>query len=466
MMRILYLFLALFCFANGLQAQEAKFPQNLSGDWYGLLDLSNTQIRLEFTFNNDGTGYMRSPDQQDGETPLSYLSLEQNHLQFGIESIDFGVEAKVLSDEQINGLITQYGAQYKLELTRQAQEAVEKTFPQTPKAPFPYFSKDLKIQNSEAELTLAGTLTLGVSDKSNAPIVIMITGSGPQDRNEEIMGHKSFWVIADHLARQNIASFRFDDRGVGESTGNFSIATSEDFASDVKTIVAYFKNSEEYAKRPIGLLGHSEGGLVAAMVAAGNPEIDFVVSLAGPGIDGMKILEKQNKAMMIAEGMGEESAQKQADFVMNMAKIVVQESDSLAARNALKTYLEVQADPGVIMNLGGLDQALNTYNSALNSAWMRFFLNHDSSEDWKRVTCPVLALNGTVDTQVEAAANLNAIEFALRRAGNKQYKIVALKQHNHLFQPSITGALSEYGKIEITISDLSLESISTWINQL
>ena len=118
------------------------------------------------------------------------------------------------------------------------------------------------------------------------------------------------------------------------------------------------------------------------------------------------------------------------------------------------------------MNLGGIDQAVNTYNSALNSSWMRFFLSHDPAEDWKIVTCPVLALNGTVDTQVEAAANLNAIEFALRRAGNKQYKVVALKQHNHLFQPSLTGALSEYGKIEITISDLSLESISTWINQL
>lgn len=465
-MRILYLFLALFCFAKGFQAQEAKFPQNLSGDWYGLLDLSNTQIRLEFTFNTDGTGVMRSPDQQDGETPLSYLSQEQNQLKFGIESIDFGVEATIVSPELLAGIISQYGMKYNIELTRTPQEVVVKSFPQTPKAPFPYSSRALTIKNTPANVSLAGTLTFGLEDNKTTPIVIMITGSGPQNRNEEIMGHQAFWVIADHLARQNIASFRFDDRGVGESTGNFSTATSEDFASDVKSIVAYFKNSEAHANRPIGLLGHSEGGLIAAMVAAANPDIDFVVSLAGPGIDGMKILEKQNKAMMIAEGMREESAQKQADFVMSMANIVVQEKDSIAARNAIKTFLEVHAEPGVIMNLGGIDQALKTYNSALNSAWMRFFLNHDPAEDWKRVTCPVLALNGTVDTQVEAAANLNAIEFALRRAGNKQYKIVALKQHNHLFQPSITGALSEYGKIEITISDLSLESISTWINQL
>lgn len=465
-MRVLHVFLFLFFFAKLQQAQESQLPENLCGNWFGKLDLSGAQIRLEFTLNANGTGVMRSPDQQGGETALSYLELDQNTLKLGIESIDFSLEATIVSAELLKGAISQYGMKYNIELTRTPQEVFVKSFPQTPKAPFPYSSTALSIKNSQANVSLAGTLTFGLKDNKHTPIVIMITGSGPQNRNEEILGHQAFWVIADHLARQNIASFRFDDRGVGASSGNFSIATSEDFASDVKSIVAYFKNSESYANRPIGLLGHSEGGLVAAMVAAGNPEIDFVVSLAGPGINGMKILEKQNKAMMIAEGMSEESAQKQADFVMNMAKIIVQESDSLAARNALKTYLEVQADPGVIMNLGGLDQALTTYNSALNSAWMRFFLNHDPAEDWKKVTCPVLALNGTVDTQVEAAANLNAIEFALRRAGNEHYKVVALKQHNHLFQPSLTGALSEYGKIEITISDLSLESISNWINQL
>lgn len=465
-MRVLYAFLFLFFLAKAQCAQESHLPEDLCGTWFGLLDLSGTQIRLEFTFNTDGTGVMRSPDQQSGETALSYLDLNQNTLKFGIESIDFGLEATIVSAELMSGVITQYGVNYNLELTRTPQAAIVKAFPQTPKAPFPYLSEALRINNSNANVSLAGTLTYGVADQKTTPIVIMISGSGPQNRNEEIMGHQAFWVIADHLARQNIASFRFDDRGVGESTGNFSNSTSEDFASDVKSIVAYFKNHKKHADRPIGLLGHSEGGLIAAMVAAGNAEIDFVVSLAGPGLDGMKILEKQNKAMMIAEGMSEESAQKQADFVMGMAKIVLQEADSLSARNAIETFLEMHAEPGVIMNLGGIEQALKTYNSAFNSHWMRFFLRHDPAGDWKRVTCPVLALNGTVDTQVEAAANLNAIEFSLRRAGNKRYKMLALKQHNHLFQPSLTGALSEYGKIEITISDLSLESISSWINQL
>lgn len=458
-----------FLFIFGLmsvQAQNQNLPAEICGQWYGALDLSVTTIRLELRLQEDGQAWMRSPDQHDEEDPFSVVEFEAGTLTLKMEEIDLVMEFPKTSKESLRGSVVQYGTRYELEMGREAIDPIKKVFPQTPSAPFVYTTEDFSIENTAAEVSLNGTLSLPQNEDKNAPLVIMISGSGPQNRNEEILGHEPFWVLADHLAKANIASFRYDDRGVGKSTGDFSSATSLDFAEDVKAIIAFFKSKKEHASRKVGLLGHSEGGLIAAMVAADNPDVDFVISLAGPGIDGKRILEKQNKAMMIAEGMSEESAQKQADFIMGMCEIVIAEKDQGATRNALRNYLLEKAPAGVLANMGGIDAALETYDRSLNTLWMRFFLSHDPSEDWKKVHCPVLALNGTVDTQVEASSNLNAIEFALRRARNDQYKMMALKQHNHLFQPSLSGALSEYGKIEISISQLTLESITTWIKAL
>ncbi len=465
MKRLLYFFFFFFGWMS-IHAQNQNLPSDICGNWYGALDLSVSTLRLELRIEEDGQAWMRSPDQHDGEDPFNHVEYAGGKLTLKMTEIDLVMEFPQTGKERLMGSLVQYGTRYELEMGREAIAPIKKTFPQTPTAPFTYSTEDLDIQSTATEVSLSGTLCLPENEDKKAPLVIMISGSGPQNRNEEILGHEPFWVLADHLAKENIASFRYDDRGVGKSTGDFAAATSLDFAEDVKAIIAFFKSQKEHTARKIGLLGHSEGGLVAAMVAADNPDVDFVISLAGPGIDGKRILEKQNKAMMIAEGMSEESAQQQADFVMGMCDIVMAEQDPVASRNALRNYLLNQAPEGVLANMGGIDAALETYDRSLNTAWMRFFLSHDPSEDWKRVRCPVLALNGTVDTQVEAASNLNAIEFALRRARNSQYKILALKQHNHLFQPSLSGALSEYGKIEISISELTLESITHWIKAL
>lgn len=435
------------------------------GFWNAKTLLGGQELRVEITLNEDFTGTFASPDQGGNPAEMSSVSYHEGALNFEVEKFQLTFEGSVEPNGKIGGKLLQAGNSYPLMFQREKLEKKQVKRPQTPKAPFPYSSEELEISNEEDQITLSGTLLIPDNWDHNAPIMVFITGSGPQNRNEEILDHEFFLVIADHLARNGIGSFRYDDRGVGKSTGNFALATSFDFANDVHSVVNELSSRKELANHPIGLIGHSEGGMIAPMVAAENENVKLVVSLAGTGIKGKEIIRKQSKAMLIAEGLPKEMASKNSQNSMALLNFVLSNEDSLAVAQGLPLKIEELYSKEEIDQSGGIDQLFTQFNNSMNTNWFRYFSEHNPADDWSKVQCPCLILNGTKDTQVEAAANLNAIEFALRRAGNKDYEVHALPSQNHLFQECESGGLSEYGKIETTISTETLDLLLLWISK-
>ncbi len=336
--------------------------------------------------------------------------------------------------------------------------------PQTPQPPFPYRIEEVEVQNLwRQEVKLSGTLTLP-HEVERAPVVVLISGSGPQDRDETIVGHQPFWVIADHLARNGIAVLRFDDRGVGKSTGDHATATSADFASDAESIVKFLQVHDRIDAKRIGVCGHSEGGIIAPMVAAKVPEIAFVILLAGPGVNGEQILSSQSRLILAASGVAEAEIERQGKtqrIIMDLAKEFQDISaDELArkARAAIEPFLTEEE-----RNSDQADAAVTQAAAQLTTPWFKFFLAYEPATHLKKLTCPTLVLNGEKDLQVDPKLNLPAIEAALTEAKLKEYKIVEFPKLNHLFQSCKTGNLTEYAEIEETINPKVLETMTIWI---
>ncbi len=341
-----------------------------------------------------------------------------------------------------------------------AQDATV-TRPQEPRPPFPYRSEEVVFDNPAAGITLAGTLTMP-SDGTGFPAVVLLTGSGAQNRDEEIFGHKPFFVLADHLTRRGVAVLRFDDRGVGGSGGDPATSTSADFATDAAAALDYLATRPETDPARTGLAGHSEGATIAFMVAAAHPQkVAFVVSMAGPGVVGLEVSVMQVEDIYRAQGADEAIARAAADkqradltwFYSLTAEHVDTSPDEVAARmvpgyDALPDAVKATAREQIL---------------ASNSPWARFFMSHDPARDLARIECPVLAINGSKDLQVRASVNLAAIRTALAAAGNTALTEIEYPGLNHLLQTATTGHLREYGQIEETISPKVLEDIADWI---
>jgi uncharacterized protein len=339
--------------------------------------------------------------------------------------------------------------------------------PQTPQPPFPYESIDVTFENNADGVTLAGTLTLPAKD-GKFPVAVMISGSGPQDRDETLFDHKLFLVIADDLARRGIAVLRFDDRGVGESTGNFGTATSEDFSRDAEAALNWLKAHPAIDPDRIGLLGHSEGGLIAPMIAARNNKVAFAILLAGTGVDGSQIALNQTRAMSLAEGLPEATAEAQVRMVAAAIDEARKAEDPVPFREraveALKTIATIEAEEaGANLEDAQAEAIANAIVDRFDNPWMKFFLIHDPAGQLKKTHCPVLVLNGEKDTQVDPKLNLPAIETALKAGGNTQFRVVELPGLNHLFQDCESGGMSEYNNIEQTIAPLALNTIGEWL---
>jgi pimeloyl-ACP methyl ester carboxylesterase len=341
--------------------------------------------------------------------------------------------------------------------------------PQTPDGPFPYEVVEVKFENVPDGVSLAGTLTFPRNEKlpeAKYPAVVLISGSGPQDRDETIYDHKPFLVIADQLTRAGIAVLRFDDRGVGKSTGDFSSSTSADFANDVLAGLQFLQQHKNIDKQNIGLIGHSEGGLIAPMVAANNPDdVAFIVLMAGPGVNGYEILRDQGKRIAEAEGIpaaeiAKESALRDAVAlaVRNAPEIV---DGDLVVQNAIDQFVSSQplSEQDAIRPTAEQVAAFKQ----LATPWFRFFLRYEPSSSLRNVRCPVLAINGELDLQVWHKTNLNAVVAALKAGGNTRFRAVQLPRLNHLFQRAQTGAVSEYNEIEQTIASEALDLMRTWI---
>jgi fermentation-respiration switch protein FrsA (DUF1100 family) len=322
--------------------------------------------------------------------------------------------------------------------------------------------EEVGYENKEAGIKLAGTLTFPRSE-GPFPAVILITGSGAQDRNETVCGHRPFLVLADHLTRKGMAVLRVDDRGVGGSTGNVIEATSEDLAGDVLVGVNYLKSRKEINAKRIGLIGHSEGGIIAPMAAAQSSDVAFIVLMAGTGLTGAEIICLQSDLMLKAVGASDEVLAMQRTSSEQIFRILEHEKDDAVAEKKVR---KVMSDAFAKLSqeekdaMGASEATIEIQLKMLFSRWYRFFLSYDPKPTLMKVKCPVLAINGELDLQVPPKENLSAIELALKAGGNTSYTIRELPKHNHLFQRAQTGAISEYAKIEETVSPIALESIS------
>ncbi|WP_299890207.1 alpha/beta hydrolase [uncultured Lacinutrix sp.] len=337
--------------------------------------------------------------------------------------------------------------------------------PQEPKEPFNYTIEDISFTNTKAEnIKLAGTLTLPKNVKKPA-VAILISGSGPQDRNESLAGHKPFLVLADYLTNNGIAILRYDDRGTAKSEGDFMSATTFDFATDTEAAVTYLKTRNDIDISKIGLIGHSEGGLIAPIVASRNKDIAFLISLAGTGVDGKIILETQTRRA--AELVGApKSAIDENEKLTNIIYGAVQKHDTFEnikaeVSSGLKAF-KVENPNSQYASLI-TDAFIEQQANAVKSSWLQTFIKTDPKDYLSRTTCPILALNGSKDYQVLPKLNLEAIEIALKKAGNKDVTIKQLEGLNHLFQTAETGSGQEYAKIEETFSPRALVIIKDWI---
>lgn len=468
-MKNIIVFLTALIFTVQLSAQQ----KDLSGIWTGKLDLPNT-IKLTVVFNltQDSSGNysstLDSPDQGAKGIPTQSTVIKNDSITIQIPVIKGFFIGKIFYDEmKIDGKWNQGGM--VLDLVVKKVDKLEKVKrPQEPKEPFPYKSEEVKFENKIDSVTLAGTLTMP-ENGSNFPAVVMITGSGGEDRNEEIFGHKPFLVIADFLTKNGIAVLRFDDRGIGESTGNQSTGTSEDFVRDVLAGVDYLKSRKEINHSKIGLIGHSEGGMIAPMAAVKSQDVNFIILMAGTGIAGDSILILQSELIQRAEGMPEEEIQKSLKVQSEIYSMVVENKDDAILEKLLRDKFNSEYS---LMSeedknkLGDPEVYLNMQIKTLTSPWFKYFIRYNPQQTLEKVKCPVLAINGGTDLQVPPEQNLSAIESALKKGGNTNYEIKLLPGLNHLFQTSATGAVSEYATIEETISPIALQTMLDWIKKI
>jgi uncharacterized protein len=449
--------------------RDAPQQQSIAGTWMGTIEAAG--IRLVFNISEgDGgalTSTMDSPDQGANGIPTGETTFQDGALLITVPAVPGGkYEGTLQEDGTISGHWFQGGQSTPLVLERQDGEVGGRVRPQEPQEPFPYSIEDVHYPNREGGNELAGTLTLP-EGSGPFPAVVMITGSGPQNRDEELLGHKPFWVIADYFTRAGIAVLRFDDRGVGASTGDFSVATSVDFATDVGAGLDYLGTRSEIDHAHMGLVGHSEGGLIAPMVATRRADVAFIVLMAGPGMSGAEILYDQAALILTAAGVSADVVEKNTERQRRMFDFLFESSDE-DLTEGFRTLLqhEVAQMSDAEKSATGLSDGNDVIDRAVSqftSPWFRFFLAFDPATTLQRVTSPVLAINGALDLQVPPDANLSAIEAALERGGNTDFTIRKLDGLNHLFQTATTGAPSEYVSIEETISPAALELMSTWI---
>lgn len=452
-----------------LSAQQ----KDLSGIWTGKLELPNTvKLTVVFNLTQDSAGNysstLDSPDQGAKGIPTESTIIKDDSITIQIPVIKGFFIGKIFYDEmKVVGKWNQGGMVLDL-VIKKVDKIEEVKRPQEPKEPFPYKSEDVKFENKIDNITLAGTLTMP-ENGNNFPAVVMITGSGGEDRNEEIFGHKPFLVIADYLTRNGIAVLRFDDRGIGQSTGNQSTSTSEDFVKDVLAGVDYLKSRVEINHSKIGLIGHSEGGMIAPMAAVKSEDVHFIILMAGTGISGDSILILQSELIQKAEGMPEEEIQKSLKEQREIYSMIVKSDDKTTLEKQLRDkfnseYTAMSDDEK--SKLGDPEVYLSMQIKTLTSPWFNYFIKYNPLPTLEKVKCPVLALNGGNDLQVPPEQNLSAIESALKKGGNKNYEIKLLHGLNHLFQTSATGAVSEYATIEETVAPIALETMTDWIKKI
>lgn len=454
--------------------------QSIAGSWVGLIPGAKLHLVFNIKKKSD-TSYSAtfdSPDQKVFGIACSGAYLKKDSLIIGIAIIHGGYKGAWDSKDNITGTYSQGGGKISLDLKRisdadKAGLVQNKIRPQTPKPPFGYYSEDVEYDNADKSMHYGATFTRP-EGAGKYPAVIIISGSGTQDRNGTMLGHQPYWVLADYLTKHGVAVLRVDDRGAGKSSLGIDIdkKTSLDFSYDVEASLNYLETRPDVNKKHLGLIGHSEGGMIAPMVAARRKDVSFIVMWGASEAGGAKILAEQYADQLKLQGMnaGAARAFEQAHLhILNMFSSAVSTEDlDQKITLFLDTWKKAQTQQTLdALNIhdSTMPNILRLYNQMYNSAWLKFFITYNPEPDLSHVKCAVLAINGDKDTQVNAAENLDVIRRVLTKSGNKDFEVKALPGLNHLLQTANTGEFSEYEQIDETMSPMAMAVISDWIRR-
>ena len=435
------------------------------GIWQGSLQgMMRLVVHVERGPGGALTGKLDSPDQGATGLAIDTMWFDRDTLRFQMRRIQADYLGWMnAGGDTIAGRWRQGGSVIPLDLRRSDKLPVVNR-PQEPTRPLPYDTAAVVYDNAKAGVRIAGTLTVP-RGTGPFPCALLITGSGPEDRDEAVFGHRPFLVWADHLTRRGIAVLRVDDRGVGGSTGRYSQATSEDFASDILAGVEFLKTRQEVDAKKIGLVGHSEGGLIAPIVATRSKDVAFIVLMAGPGIPGDSIMILQSAAMRRSIGVADESIAREMGVTRRLYSRI-RAGDSLGVVRTGQELVRLQMaglSDDQRRAAGDPDSLGVAAMRQLFTPWMRYFVTYDPRPTLKRVRCPVLALNGSKDLQVLPKENLDAIEAAFRDGGVPDFTVKELPGLNHMFQTCRLCTFGEYGQLEETIAPSALDEMSGWI---
>lgn len=440
------------------------FAQNLTGDWYAKLNLGAGSLPIVFHVHspkkNKYEVTLDSPSQKAYGMTASKVKIKKGKIDIEINSIGASFSGQLV-DSAIEGTFQQMGRSFPLVLSRDSSVIAPPKRPQTPQKPYPYLEKEVTFTNSVDNIQLAGTFTYP-EEGSNFKAVVLVTGSGPQDRNEEMLYHQPFLIISDYLTRNGIAVLRYDDRGVGQSKGVFSTSDIYNFRNDAQAAVDFLKKQTNVNPNQIGVIGHSEGSMIAQMLAAKPNNIDFAVFLAGPGVPLKELMIQQLTDIMISQGESQGSIDSSRALMTELYGIAAdstQKCDGSCYMDIIKKNISPEDLQKEMMQYIGL-------TTQLDAKWFKSFIRFHPSDYLTKIQIPIFALNGDKDIQVKGEDNLQAIEKGLQEAKNTNFKVKIYPNLNHLFQICNTCTLEEYEKIEMTFSEEALNDMVNWINNL
>ena len=461
-------------FALLLTIKSISAQSTFYGIWEGKMN-AGVEIRMVFNISEDSSKNVQatiaSPDQGLQGVKASSIQLKGDSVHLEISQYKASYSGKLTGDTGITGNFVQNGMSFPLNLKKVLKITTRKR-PQTPEGPFPYTSEDLTYTNKSGSQTFGATITIP-KGKGPFPAILLLTGSGPQNRDEEIMDHKPFAVIADHLTRNGFLVLRVDDRGTGKTTGDASAATTRDFADDAIVSLNFLLNRKEVNKRKIGMIGHSEGGMIAQIIAAERSDINFVIMLAAPGEQITKLMSDQNEAILAKMGLQKDFVTAYLKLYNGITNVLVSNTDSLNDKVKAITDEWIATTPSNIVALttGIRDEktknnVINQFMGQLNNPWFKYFLKYDPAPVIKKISASVLAVNGNKDIQVISKTNLAGIEGALKESRSKKFEVKELEGLNHLFQECKQCTLAEYAQLDQTISPVVLDIITKWLKEV
>jgi len=435
----------------------------MEGTWQGAIETGNMRMRLQLHISHDQAGGLiasvDSLDQSIQGIPASRVSENGSDIKLELPAFDAEYTGTVnTAKNSIAGTWSQSGNTEKLDFSR-SERILELRRPQNPEKPYPYKVEEVSFAAADGKANLAATLTLPQSNAS-FPAVLLLGGSGPNDRDETTAGHKTFLVLSDFLTRRGIAVLRYDKRGIAQSTGNYAAATLEDFAQDAESALAYLKSRKEVDAKRLGIIGHSEGGILGSLVATRSTDVSWLVLMGTPVTTGERTLLRQSELIARTGGLPEEQITRSLEFDRNAYAVVRGEKNPEAMEKRLN----------VLVEQSGLSQAmppaaLQAQIRVMSSPWFRDFLIYDPEPVLEKLQCPVLALSGDRDLQVDSTENVPLLRRVYEMSGNKDFTVVEIEGVNHLFQTAQSGSPALYGAIEETMAPSVLTAVGTWIGK-